>query len=124
MAEHDLVEIFRAKNMSQAVLLKAALEEEGIRCVVENDPLDNAPGALTLGWSTDPRLMVEAPDEVRATEIAKQFDKEEVDGIEGTGKGADVDTCLQCGKVMPAGADVCPACGWTFEAKETDDDQG
>jgi hypothetical protein len=123
MAEHELVEIFRAKNMPQAVLLKAALEEAGIRCVVENDTLDNAVGGLTLGWSTDPRLMVEAPDEARATQIAKEFDKEEVEGIEGTGTGADVDTCLECGKVMPAGTDVCPACGWTFESKEPGENQ-
>jgi hypothetical protein len=114
MAEHDLVEIFRAKNMPQAALLKAALEEAGIRCVVENDPLENSPGALTLGWTTDPRILVDVADQLRATEIAKDFDKEEVEGVEGT--GADVDTCLECGKVMPAGATVCPACGWTYES--------
>ena len=122
MAEHELVEIFRAKYMQQAVLLKAALEEAGIRCVVENDSLDNATGGLALGWSTDPRIMVETPDAVRATEIAKQFDKEEVDGVEGTGK--DVDTCLECGKVMPAGASVCPACGWTYGSPEASEDKG
>ncbi|CAN5606229.1 hypothetical protein BH10PLA2_BH10PLA2_39290 [soil metagenome] len=124
MAEHELVEIYRAKNMPHAVLLKAALEEAGIRCVVENDTLDSSAGALALGWSTDPRLMVEAPDELRATEIAKAFDKAEVDGIEGTGRGADTDTCLQCGKVMPAGAEVCPACGWTFKTKDPEATEG
>ncbi len=118
MAEQELVEIFRAKNMAQAVLLKAALEEAGIRCAVENDPLDNAAGGLALGWSTDPRVMVESPDKARALEIAKEFDRDEVEGIEGTGRGEDTDTCLECGTVMPAGVKVCPACGWSYTAQE------
>jgi hypothetical protein len=118
MAEHELVEIYRAKNMAQAVLLKSALEDAGIRCALENDSLDNAVGGLALGWSTDPRVMVEAADQARALAIAKEFDKDEVEGVEGTGSDADIDTCLECGKPLPAGAQTCPACGWTYTAKE------
>jgi hypothetical protein len=118
MAEFELVEIYRAKNMAQAMLLQSALTEAGIRAMLDNATYEGAAGGINLGWATEPRVMVEEPDQAKALEIAKQFDEEEVEGIEGTGRGEDLDTCLECGKPMPAGAQTCPACGWTYAAKE------
>ncbi|HEV8061709.1 MAG TPA: DUF2007 domain-containing protein [Gemmataceae bacterium] len=120
MEELNLVEVYRAKNVPQAMLLKSALEEAGIRSTVDNELIDGAPGDLALGWSTAPRIMVDSADEPKAREIAVRFDQAEIDGAEGPDQEETADTCLECGKPMPAGADVCPACGWSYGVKEAD----
>jgi hypothetical protein len=118
MAELDLVEIYRAKNVPQAMLLQLALEEEGIRSTLENAVLEGAAGEVALGWSTAPRIMVDSANEQKARDIAVSFDQAEVNGAEGSDKEEDADACLECGKPMPAGAEVCAACGWSYGVKE------
>jgi Putative prokaryotic signal transducing protein len=120
MAELDLVEIYRAKNIPQAMLLQLALEESGIRSTLDNEVLDGAPGDLALGWPTAPRIMVDRPDEAKARGIAVNFDQAEVNGAEGSDLEDDAATCLDCGQPMPAGAEMCPACGWSYGVQDAD----
>ncbi len=46
MAELNLVEVYRAKNIPQAMLLQSALEEAGIRSTLDNEVMDGAPAIL------------------------------------------------------------------------------
>lgn len=120
MTELNLVEIYRAKNLPQAMLLQTALEEAGIRSTLDNEVLDGAPGDLALGWPTAPRIMVDSPDEVKAREIALEFDQAEIESAEAPERDDDAASCLECGKLMPAGSDVCMDCGWSYEARDAE----
>jgi Putative prokaryotic signal transducing protein len=120
MAELDLVEIFRAKSLLQAKLLQEALKEADIPSNLDNEILDGAPGDLTLGWPTSPRVMVDRPYEAKARAIAVGFDQVEINGAEGSNPEIDTDKCLECGKPLPAGVEVCPACGWSYKVNEPD----
>ena len=120
MAELDLVEIFRAKSLLQAKLLQEALKDADIPSNLDNEILDGAPGDLALGWPTSPRVMVDRPYEVKARAIAVGFDQDEIDGAEGPNSELDTDKCLECGKPLPAGVEVCPACGWSYKVNESD----
>ena len=57
MSEGSLVEVYRAKHSPQAHLLKSALENAGIRAVVEGDLLQGAVGEPGEWWAA-PRIMV------------------------------------------------------------------
>src|SRR3954467_4131512 len=95
MTELTLVEIYRAKNLPQAMLLQTALEEAGIRSTLDNEVLDGAPGDLALGWPTAPRIMVDTLDEGRAHEIALQFDQAEIESAEAAERDDDTAMCLE-----------------------------
>jgi len=114
MSEHNLVEVSRAKNLPQAMLLQTSLEDAGIRSTLDNEVLDGAPGDLALGWPTAPRIMVDLPDEMKAREIALQFDQVEIDNAEAAERDDDTAICLECGKLMPTGSEVCLDCGWSY----------
>src|SRR5207247_1201078 len=62
MTTGRLVEVYRAKNSPEAHLLKSALEDAGIRAVVEGDLLQGGLGEIPIGWTTSPRIMVAEPD--------------------------------------------------------------
>jgi hypothetical protein len=120
MSELNLVEIYRAKNLPQAMLLQTALEEAGIRSTLANAVLDGAPGDLALGWPTAPRIMVDSPDEAKAREIALQFDQAEIERAEASEHDDDTSKCLECGKLMPAGTSVCQDCGWSYRTNDAE----
>lgn len=120
MSELNLVEVYRAKNLPQAMLLQTALEEAGIRSTLDNEVLDGAPGDLALGWPTAPRIMVDSPDEASARRIAVQFDEVEIENAEAGEREDDAAACLECGKLMPAGTDICLDCGWSYGSNEAE----
>lgn len=75
MNERQLVEIYRARDSLQAHLLKSALEEAGIRAVVEGDLLQSGIGEIPAGWSTAPRITVEEADAASAREILEKLER-------------------------------------------------
>jgi hypothetical protein len=56
----DLVEVYRAADVPQAHTVCNFLQEAGIPAVVQGDALQSVLGALPLGWSSQPRVMVHA----------------------------------------------------------------
>lgn len=120
MTELNLVEIYRAKNLPQAMLLQTALEEAGIRSTLDNEILDGAPGDLALGWPTAPRIMVDSPEEASAREIALRFDQAEIENAEAHDRDDDSAICLECGKLMPPGAEACLDCGWSYGTRDAE----
>ena len=120
MTELNLVEIYRAKNLPQAMLLQNTLEEAGIRSTLDNEVLDGAPGDLALGWPTAPRVMVDGPDEANARAIALGFDQAEMENAESRDRDDDSTICLECGKLMPAAAEACMDCGWSYGTRDAE----
>jgi nitrogen fixation protein len=68
------VEIYAARDLLHAYMLKAALEEEGIHVEIDNEHLQTAAGELPLGWSTAPRILVDESDAPRAVEILEALE--------------------------------------------------
>lgn len=74
-ADVQLVEVYRAKNVPQAHILRSALEEAGIRVFVEGEMLQAAMGEVPFGWQTAPRLMVAASDFAQARELIGNWER-------------------------------------------------
>ena len=66
-----LVEVYRAKDSAQAHVLKFALEDAGIKTLVDGDPLQ---GSEYVGWATAPRLMVWDSDSAKARAILQAWE--------------------------------------------------
>ena len=72
MSEGRLVEVFRAADSQHAHLVKEALEDAGIRAVVEGDLLQGAVGGVPAGWSSAPRVLVAEGDASKACALVAQ----------------------------------------------------
>jgi hypothetical protein len=70
MADSNLVEVYRAKDSAEAALIKYALEDAGIRVLVEEDlPLRGAYGLANLS----PRISVFERDAAQASAILSKI---------------------------------------------------
>ena len=113
-----LVEIYRAKNLPEAYVIRAALDEAGIQSFVVNEFLQGAVGELPAGWITCPRIQVDESQASLAREIINQaqlnhrnrFDSDEDNRFT---------RCLSCGYIMGQGDFRCSSCGWTYLSDET-----
>ncbi len=74
MGEGRLIEVYRAKDSQQAHVLRTALEDAGIRALVEGELLQGALGGVPVGWSSDPRVLVEETDAVRARRLVEEWE--------------------------------------------------
>ena len=113
MDEHQFVEVYRAKNSLQAVLLQQALAEAGIRATVENDHLQF--GDLMEDWTTGPRITVENKDVAKGVEVLARWEQADSNAHAASVEASEVANCLACGARMPIEESECPACGWSFE---------
>lgn len=132
-----LVEAYRARNPAQAHAIKFALEDAGIRVVIENESLQDAIGEFPGGWASAPRLLVEESQLAVARELISRTDHSanadlsltlsEAAGIPlacmGIGLGetkdqesAETNRCLACNTIMSESESTCPNCGWTYES--------
>jgi hypothetical protein len=75
MSEGRLVEVYRAKDSAQAHLLRSALEDAGVRALVEGDLLQGAVGALPVGWASASRIMVEQRDAMQARALLERWEE-------------------------------------------------
>jgi len=106
-----LVEIYRARGLPDAHVVRLRLEDLGIPVLIENELLQGVVGELPLGWPTAPRVLV--PEE--QAEAALAAIRDHVSTLSSAPEERPRDAaCLACGSEMsPTGA--CEACGWTFE---------
>ncbi len=74
MSKGRLIEVYRAKDSQQAHLLRTALEDAGIRALVEGDLLQGALGGVPVGWASDPRVLVEEGDAVQARRFVEEWE--------------------------------------------------
>ncbi len=121
------IEVDRFRNYSDAAMAKALLEVAGIRCELT----DSHSSDLFVGTFGATGVEVAAADAPRARELLEQSRKiararraeAAAPGTaddDGSGDGGDAaESCLSCGAALPAAADSCGACGFTFEGEET-----
>ena len=76
MSDQSLVEVYRAKNSVEAYLIKAALDDAGIRARVTGDMLQGAIGDIPVGWMTSPQILVMDQDADRARALIGEIDAE------------------------------------------------
>jgi putative signal transducing protein len=112
-----LVEIYRAKNLPQAHMIRIALEEAGIQAQIEGELLQGAVGQLPIGWVTAPRILVDESQIAAAREIIDCVDTQESSESEEDDRD-EVTRCLACGTVMVEGEPKCPSCGWSYQGEE------
>jgi hypothetical protein len=74
MSNEPWIEVYRAKDAVEAHLVYDALEDEGIQALIDGETLGNSFGALPLGWTTAPRILVPKEDFQRALDLIKQLD--------------------------------------------------
>ena len=108
----NLVELYRASGLPEAYALRDALEAAGIEAFVENELLQGAVGEVPLGWSTAPRIKVQARSVAAAREVLDRFSDETHAGRQESDH-ADGESCLACGGVMGE-FNVCEECGWSW----------
>ncbi len=69
--DSELVEVFAAGGMREALVVKGALECAGIEVVVANENLQAAMGDIPPSLPTFPRIMVKRSDVARAAAIIR-----------------------------------------------------
>jgi hypothetical protein len=123
----ELVPIYSAKDAFNAELLRAELEKYGITAWVVNEKLGAALGELPPGWSTNPRLLVEASQAEQARNLAVEFDlrtsshigaKESADELDPTAAHDDTldawPRCPECDERRLAICRICQTSGNDF----------
>ena len=75
-----LVEIYPARDLVHAYMLKAVLEEAGIPVQVGNEALQSSIGELPPGLETAPRILVLESDAERAILILKEIEDKQGGG--------------------------------------------
>lgn len=111
------VELYRARSLFEAHMIRLLLEAEGIPLAVENESLQSALGELPLGWSSAPRIVVNHQDEAAARKVLDEFRRREQ--TRDTVNEDSTLHCLACGAVM-AQESTCRECGWTYGSESVD----
>jgi membrane protease YdiL (CAAX protease family) len=113
MSERDLelVEIYRAKNLPEAHIIRLMMEQEGIDVSISNETLQGILGEIAMGWSTSPRVLVKQQD----TEAARKVLLSHADHAIREEGPTDEDSlkCFACGNLM-GDSSVCATCGWSY----------
>ena len=148
-ADLKFVEAYRASHSIQAHALRMALEEAGIRVVIENEALQGAIGEAPFGWSSAPRLMVEESQLAAARAIIGQTDHSETTNLglkpsetavamtaaslgllgmfgavltpDGIAEPEPIEITrfLTCDAIMSESETACPKCGWSYEPDDS-----
>jgi predicted RNA-binding Zn-ribbon protein involved in translation (DUF1610 family) len=112
-----LIEIYRARNLPEAHTIRIALEEAGLRVLIEGELLQGVVGDLPMGWATAPRILVEESQVSAAREIIERANGRKT-AEPHEGESAAVTRCLACGHVMDEIEVKCPSCGWSFQDQQ------
>ena len=116
-ADLKFVEAYRASHSIQAHALRMALEEAGIRVIIENEALQGAIGDVPPGWSSAPRLLVEESQLSAAREIIGRADHGKSFDLRRT--QSEPTRCLACDAIMAEAETACPKCGWSYEPDDS-----
>jgi hypothetical protein len=73
MTDEPWIEIYRAKDAVEAHLVADALDDAGIRSLIDGETLGSSFAALPLGWTTAPRILVPPEEVERAKEMLKKL---------------------------------------------------
>lgn len=74
MTDGEIVEIYRAKNEPDAILMESALREHGIKCRLVGQYLAGAVGEIPAGIASSPALWVNVADAKRAQNVVSRLE--------------------------------------------------
>ena len=117
-ADPKYVEVYRARNAPEAHAIRMALEESGIRVLIEGELLQAAAGDLPLGWATAPRILVEESQLASAREIIEKAEVQAATEADQDEESDEAIRCLACGAMMSVGEAKCRSCGWSYQSEE------
>lgn len=112
------VEIYRAKNLPEAYVIRTSLAEAGVSARIDGELLQGAVGELPMGWVTAPRIQVDESQASVAREIIARADVHRKSTETHADDSADATSCLACGKAMSDSEVSCSSCGWSFLGEE------
>jgi hypothetical protein len=105
MPDSELREVYNARNVAEASLMKQMLEAEGIWAEIINASLQNAVGDLPY-LAISPRVRVRREDYARARELViAQVEK-------GKGPPGEDWICPRCNEANGPAFDFCWNCTW------------
>ena len=119
LAKLNFVEAYRAANSPQAYAIRFALENAGLRVLIENESLQDGIGEIPSGWPSAPRIMVEESQLVAAREFIDRIDQGRAPDLSLT--RSEATRCLACDAVMTEAETACPKCGWYYEPDDSAD---
>ena len=111
LSESMMAEVYRAKNLPEAYLVRGLLASVGVDAFIDGDCLQGGLGELPVGWLTSPRVVVEESKARAAREIVFRT---QLQSRERRDEGSADSECLACGGIMDNDEVSCAQCGWTF----------
>ena len=100
----DVIEIYIARNESEAAMVQGLIEQAGIECHVVGQLIQGIAGEVPVGIPACPRLWVKGPDSKAARQIVDDWESgREWNCIPGW-------TCPCCDAEVDAGFGVCWRC--------------
>ena len=113
VSEIKFVEAYRAANSPQAHAIRFALEDAGLRVLIENESLQDGIGEIPYGWPAAPRIRVEESQLAAAREFIGRIDHGSTSALNLT--RSETARCLACDAIMTEAETACPKCGWSYE---------
>ena len=111
-SESMMVEVYRAKDLTEAHLIRGLLASVGVDAFIDGRCLQAGLGELSVGWSTAPRIVVEEPQARVARETVHRA---QAQLRQRRDESAAADSqCLACRGSMSDEEASCAHCGWTF----------
>jgi enoyl-CoA hydratase/carnithine racemase len=116
------IEVFSARDIAEAYLVRGMLQEDGIDAMVVGESLGGIAGEVPPLQAT-PRIWVRPIDADRARQLIEQFERQSAarsattsnpPGSEGVSAQAEL-FCYHCGETVDYGQTSCPACGKSLE---------
>ena len=81
------VQVYSAKDLHHADLLKSVLEAQGYRVMIDNESLQGLLGEVPYGTATAPRLLVEETQAVEARKVFLQLEASTGSALDADKKG-------------------------------------
>jgi tRNA pseudouridine65 synthase len=70
----SMTEVYAARDVTHAYLLKHKLEDAGIEVMIMNESLQGALGEIPMGLATSPRILVDEEDAEKAVALLREVD--------------------------------------------------
>jgi hypothetical protein len=112
MAQDDPVEVYTAREISEAQFVLNLLADADIEARIVGEPLGAAAGRLPQ-LDAMPRVWVRASDAERARSLIGQYQRQRLQKAGGAASesGAEKPFCYHCGQKVAWGESPCPECG-------------
>jgi enoyl-CoA hydratase/carnithine racemase len=122
MAQHAPIEVYSARDTTEAYFVRNLLQQAGIEALVVGDVLRGIVGELPP-LQTTPGIWVSPHDAERARLVVAEYDLRQreratIESKEADSASNDPDAepfCYHCGESVRSGESPCPACGKPLE---------